>query len=150
MTQATKKPRPFPSKKDILAFIDESPAPVDKREIARAFRISGADRVKLKAVLKDLKAEGLVEPGQRRRVGRKGSLPEVTVIEVAAVTGDGDVLAKPARWETDDAPPRIYLAPERRDAAGPGDRVLARLSRQPDGSSRLHLRQDQWAQRLRL
>jgi ribonuclease R len=44
-----KKPlSPPPTREQILAFIRESPVPVGKREIARAFNIKGAERVGLK------------------------------------------------------------------------------------------------------
>ena len=45
----------------VAEFIRESPTPVGKREIARAFGISGADRIPLKAMLKELEREGAVD-----------------------------------------------------------------------------------------
>ncbi|MEX0758270.1 MAG: hypothetical protein WD100_01700 [Tistlia sp.] len=44
--------RPFPTKEEILTYLREAPTPVGKREIARAFAIKGADRQRLKSVLK--------------------------------------------------------------------------------------------------
>ncbi len=44
--------RPFPTREEILAFIEDSPGPVGKREIARAFRIEGGERIQLKAVMR--------------------------------------------------------------------------------------------------
>ncbi len=130
------KKSPFPTKEQIAAFIRESPTPVGKREIARAFRISGSDRVALKEILKDLQADGTVERGRGRRVAVPGGLPEVTVVLIEGVDADGEVLARPAQWKGEGRPPRIYMAPERRGhpALGKGDRALARLSRNPDGS----------------
>jgi ribonuclease R len=127
---------PFPSKSEILAFIRESPSPVGKREIARAFRLRGDQRVELKALMKELNQEGLLERHDKRKVARPGALPAVAVVEVSAVDPDGELLARPALWHRDEAPPTIYLAPERRGrpALGPGERVLARLTRLPDGS----------------
>ncbi len=128
--------RPFPTKDEIAEFIRESPTPVGKREIARAFQISGADRVALKDVLKDLQADGTVERGRKRRVAAPGGLPEVTVVVIEGVDPDGEVLARPVQWKGDGPPPRIYMAPERRGhpALAGGDRALARLKRNPDGS----------------
>ena len=127
---------PFPSKAEVLAFIRESPSPVGKREIARAFRLRGDQRVELKALLKELKHDGLLEPHEKRKVARPGALPAVAVLEVSAVDPDGELLARPVVWNRDEAPPTIYLAPERRGrpALGPGERVLARLTRLPDGN----------------
>ena len=47
----TRPPPPFPTKDQLLDFIRDSPTPVGRKEIARAFRISGDDRVRLKALL---------------------------------------------------------------------------------------------------
>ena len=77
--------RPFPTKDEIAAFIRESPTPVGKREIARAFHISGADRVALKTMLKELQDDGTVERGRKRRVSVPGGLPEVTVVTIDGV-----------------------------------------------------------------
>ncbi len=128
--------RPFPTKDEIAEFIRESPTPVGKREIARAFQITGADRVALKAVLKELQADGTVERGRKRRVAVPGGLPEVTVVVIEGVDADGEVLARPMQWKQEGRPPRIYMAPERRGhpALAEGDRALARLKRNPDGS----------------
>ncbi|MEE8504798.1 MAG: RNB domain-containing ribonuclease, partial [Kiloniellales bacterium] len=127
-------PRPFPSKAEVIAFIQDSPTPVGKREIARAFQIKGGDRIPLKALLRELKQEGVLERGQRRKVRPRGYLPSVAVLEVSGIDEDGELLARPAVWDEDLAPPTIYLAPETRSRAAlaPGDRVLAKLRRIED------------------
>lgn len=117
---------PFPTRDRILEFIRESGGPVGKREIARAFNLSGADRIRLRDLFREMKEEGLLPKGRRHRPA--GALPEVTVIEVASVTADGDVMAAPVRWDGEGAPPPIRLLPERGRPPGVGDRVLARLS----------------------
>jgi ribonuclease R len=127
-------PRPFPSKAEVIAFVQDSPTPVGKREIARAFQIKGGDRIQLKALLRELKQEGVLERGQRRKVRPRGYLPSVAVLEVSGIDEDGELLARPALWDEDMAPPTIYLAPETRSRAAlaPGDRVLAKLRRIED------------------
>ena len=66
---ATKhQPAPFPSKDEVLAFIREHEGTVGKREIARAFQLKGQQRIALKALLKDLAAEGHIERDRKRRV----------------------------------------------------------------------------------
>ena len=89
--QTKTKEVPRPTKDQIISFIEDSPAPVGKREIARAFRLSAGDRVWLKGVLKDLTAEGRVERGRKRRVAKPGTLPEVAVIQVHRIDADGEV-----------------------------------------------------------
>ncbi len=126
--------RPFPTREDVLAFIRESKGPVGKREIARAFQIRSAERLALKDLLKELRQSGDLQAGAKRRYLPAGELPPVMVLEITGIDPDGEVLAKPAVWHQDAAPPRIYVSPDRRKgAAGPGDRVLARLRRVAEG-----------------
>ncbi|MGB0748480.1 MAG: ribonuclease R [Magnetospiraceae bacterium] len=123
---------PLPSKNDLLTFIQDSPGKVGKREIARAFHVSAADRPALRAMIKELEKDGLIERAHGRRFAEAGSLPEVTVLHMKAIDEDGDVLAHPVNWnEENGPPPRIVMAPERRGkpALGIGDRVLARIKR---------------------
>ncbi len=127
-----KKEAPFPTKDQVLEFIRESPYPVGKREIARAFNISGDDRVALKELLRDLEGDGAIEKGGRRRLAPPASLPPVGVVIVTGVDIDGEVIARPLNWsDPDREPPRILMKPERRGtpALGEGDRALARLAR---------------------
>jgi ribonuclease R len=131
MKEGRKKKPSLPTKQQILDFIRDSPTPVGKREIARAFNVSGGDRIQLKALLKELAQEGEVERGRKRRLAPPKALPEVTVVEITGTDPDGEVLARPVTWPSDVAPPKILMAPERRGtpALGAGDRVLARLAR---------------------
>jgi len=133
---------PFPSKEQVLAFINESAEPVGKREIARAFRIKGNDRIRLKALLKELKEEGVLERQPSRRVSAPGRLPNVLVIEVFELDEDGELLARPTVWDDDKGrPPRIYVAPDHRSRAvlAMGERALARLKLGDDGNYEAHI-----------
>ena len=51
----------MPTKTDVVDFIKRSPNRTGKRDIARAFGVKGADRVALKAMIKELEAEGAFE-----------------------------------------------------------------------------------------
>ncbi|MEX0852958.1 MAG: hypothetical protein WD036_06720, partial [Bauldia sp.] len=62
-------PSTFPSREEVLAFIGESPGKVGKREIARAFNLRGQDKIPLKRLLTELKAEGLLGSGKGKRGG---------------------------------------------------------------------------------
>ncbi|TQV80644.1 ribonuclease R [Denitrobaculum tricleocarpae] len=136
MAKIKPKATPFPSKDEVLTFIRESPVPVGKREIARAFHIKGSDRIPLKAMLKELEREGHLELREKKKVMLPGHLPSVLVIEVADIDEDGEQLARPATWEQETPPPRIFLAPDKRSRAAfaTGERILARMSRNDDGS----------------
>ncbi len=134
MTKA--KSSPLPTKRQIIDFIRESPVPVGKREIARAFRITGTDWVALKVILQELRQDGEIERGRGRRVAPPNTLPEVAVVVIDGVDADGEVVARPATWSAESDPPRIFMAPERRGhpALGEGERALARLRRLADGT----------------
>jgi len=131
----------LPSRQEILAFIADNPGQTGKREIARAFGITGADRIPLKRMLKELAEEGAIAK-RGKRIDEPGSLPPVTVLEVSDRTSDGDLLAIPLEWdETAGDPPRIVVLPDsgrgksRQRAPGGGDRILARLSAEDGGYS---------------
>ncbi|MCB1496706.1 MAG: ribonuclease R [Bauldia sp.] len=129
--------RPFPTREEILAFIADNPGNAGKREISRAFGIKGADRIPLKALLKELAEDGVVEK-RRGKLNRSGDLPSVTVLQVTGRDADGDLVAEPAEWlEEQGSAPRILVLPNRGKAKGPtagvGDRILARLSKDGAG-----------------
>ena len=65
-----------------------------------------------------------------------GELPEVAVLEITGQDMDGELLARPQRWESNEEPPQIIVMPGRDDsgpALGRGERVLARLEKGDDG-----------------
>lgn len=57
----SKSKAPLPGMSEIIAFLNDNPGKVGKREIARAFHVKGDDRAKLKDMLKELKASGKIE-----------------------------------------------------------------------------------------
>lgn len=128
--------RTFPTRDDILAFIEDSSVPVARRDIARAFNIKGPDRAALRALLKQMEEDGVLDR-ERRTVRKADTLPPVGVVVVTEIDEDGETIAKPQKWEGEAPPPRIYIAPGRRGhpALAPGDRALARLSRSPADDS---------------
>jgi len=125
--------KPLPSREAILAFVAENSGQSGKREIARAFGVSGGDRIGLKRVLRDMAEEGLID-GRRKHISRPGDLPSVTVLMVDGIDDQGEPIGVPAEWneEWGDAP-RIVITEakgtrSRGKAPGIGDRVLARLT----------------------
>src|SRR6266702_7337077 len=72
---------PLPSKAELLAFIGTQSGKGGKREIARAFGISGGDRVALKAMLRELADEGQVER-RRNKLHQAGTLPSVVLADI--------------------------------------------------------------------
>ncbi|UUX50924.1 ribonuclease R [Nisaea acidiphila] len=134
---AHKKPHGLPSREAVLEFINDSPTPVGRREIARAFNIKGADRIPLKAMLKDLAAEGAIDLGRGRRAAAPGSLPEITVVAITGIDEDGHASARPLSWREEGEPPAISIPPSTRaPSVGAGDRALVKLERIDQGKYR--------------
>lgn len=124
----------LPSRQQILDFITSAPGPSGKREIARAFGLHGADKIALKALLKDMADEGLIDSAPGRAFHKMGGLPKVTVLRIADVEDD-QVIAVPERWEAEGIPmPRLRVIERgRRSALGVGDRILARIEERGNG-----------------
>lgn len=136
----TKPPRiqpGLPTRKQVLDFITSSETSAGKRELAKAFGLKGQEKIALKALLRDMADEGLID-GNRTAFHRMGGVPKVTVLRIVAHE-DGDLLAIPDTWQPDDAtpPPRLRIVEARGSSKvkGPrapmsalkvGDRVLAR------------------------
>ena len=129
-----KKKRPpgrLPTKGEIVEWLETADAKTTKRDIARAFNIKGDDRIAFKALLREMSEEGLIDRGRKKNVSLPGKLPPVTVLDIIERDADGELIARPAHWEGEDAAPSIVLAPgdaHKGPAPGVGDRVLARLS----------------------
>ncbi len=121
------KPAPgLPTREQVLDFITTSDEPAGKREIARAFGLTAQQKIALKALLKDMADEGLIDSAPGRAFHQMGGLPKVTVLRVADVDDSGNVWAVPERWEAETPMPRLRVRERRRGDLGVGDRVLAR------------------------
>ena len=133
---------PLPTREQILAFIEESSEKVGKREIAKAFGVKGGDRIALKALLKEIEEDGVIERGRGGFRGA-GRLPPVVLADIVSRDADGELVARPAQWDAKDGePPRITLHLPRpgrkanRPAPGIGDRALIRVEAEPDRPAR--------------
>jgi ribonuclease R len=117
----------LPSRQQILDFITESQTPAGKREIARAFGLHGAEKIALKALLKDMADEGLIDSAPGRSFHKMGGVPKVTVLRIIEVGDDGQPFATPESWHGEGPPPRLRVIEGRkRSALAIGDRILAR------------------------
>jgi len=123
----------LPSRKQILDFIASSDQPAGKREIARAFHISGQDKVDLKRLLNDMADEGLIDHSRGRAFHQAGGVPKVTVLRVSQVDDSGNVFAVPEQWHAETPPPRLRVVERGRSALGIGDRVLCRTEEKGQG-----------------
>src|SRR5690349_4955476 len=131
---ARKQSTGLPSRKQILDFIATSDQPAGKREIARAFGISGQDKIALKVLLKDMADEGLIDSAPGRAFHKAGGVPKVTVLRIVEADDSGNVFAVPEQWHAEGPPPRLRIMERgRRSALGIGDRVLARTEERGQG-----------------
>ena len=128
MAGMSRRPTPgLPSRQQILDFITESQTPAGKREIARAFGLHGAEKIALKALLKDMADEGLIDSAPGRSFHKMGGVPKVTVLRIIEVGDDGQPFATPESWHGEGPPPRLRVIEGRkRSALAIGDRILAR------------------------
>jgi ribonuclease R len=128
------KPRAgLPTREQILDFIQTSDVPAGKREIARAFALTAQDKIALKALLKDMADEGLIDSAPGRAFHKMGGVPKVTVLRIVDVDEGGNVWASPERWEAETPAPKLRVRERKRGALGVGERVLARTEEAGNG-----------------
>ena len=124
----------IPPRDVLMRFISENPDRASKREIAKAFGLKGEHRVELKALLRELEQDGLVEK-KRKSLVRPGALPPVTVLDITTRDKDGELIGRPAEWPEDaGVAPAVLIrqstvakAKGKMPVGGIGDRVLAKI-----------------------
>ncbi len=127
------KPKQVPSRAQILEFIQKSDQPTGKREIAKAFQLRGSDKIALKALLKDMADEGLIDSTPGRAFHKMGGVPKVTVLKIVEIDGN-EAIGIPDRWEADAPALRLRIKERgRRAALAVGDRILARTEERGQG-----------------
>ena len=119
----------MPTREQLRRFLRDAPGDVGKSDIVRHFGLTVDQRPALRALLRELEAEGTVARSGRRRARDSQKLPEIAVVEVFGTDPDGDPLARPVDWAGEGRPPLVYMRPERpgQPALAPRERVLARL-----------------------
>ena len=96
--RAPSRPGALPSRDEILAFLSGAPAPngvkaparATKRDVARAFGVTGEAKTELKLLIKDLEADGAITRG-RKILQRQGRLPAMVVADIFDRDRDGDL-----------------------------------------------------------
>src|SRR5580765_3135184 len=109
---------PLLDKSRVLEALASEPG-ATKRDLARKLSVKGSNRITLKRILKELDEEGVVTGNRKKGYTRPGELPEVTVLEITGQDMDGELLAQPQRWESNEEPPKIIVLPGRDAEAGP-------------------------------
>jgi ribonuclease R len=126
----------LPTREQILEFVESSDQPAGKRELARAFGLSGQDKIALKRLLADMTDEGLIDAAPGRAFHKMGGVPKVTVLRIVDVDEDGQPWAVPERWEADVPEPRLRVLERKGKGASAlavGDRILARTEQRGQG-----------------
>ena len=124
-----RRPHPgLPTRQQILDFISNSASPAGKREIARAFGLHGNEKIQLKALLKDMADEGLIDSASGRAFHKMGGVPKVTVLRIVDIDDSGQAVGVPDNWQAETPPIRLRVIEhgKRGAALAVGDRVLAR------------------------
>ena len=114
---------PRPSKDQLLAYIRENPGNSDRRDLARAFDLKGSDRSWLRATLKQMSDEGLVQQ-TRKQLSEASDLPRVMLLEVDEDAEHAHAVEQ--EWREQELvftlrPNRMLGRPE------PGERVLCQI-----------------------
>ena len=124
-----RRPHPgLPTRQQILDFISNSASPAGKREITRAFGLHGNEKIQLKALLKDMADEGLIDSAPGRAFHKMGGVPKVTVLRIVDIDDSGQAVGVPDNWQAETPPIRLRVIEhgKRGAALALGDRVLAR------------------------
>ena len=133
----------FPSRDAIVAFIRANPGKIGTREIAREFGLKNADRVELKRILREL-ADGGAIAKRGRKIHEPAALPPTVIADITGRDTDGELLAVPTEWDTEENGPapkiRIHVPrrPQPGTAAGVGDRALMRIEKLDEGEAALY------------
>ena len=126
----TKAKAPFPSMDDLVAYLNDNPGKVGKRELARAFHIKGDDRLKLKDMLKELKHSGKTEQASGKKLILADGLPETCPCLITGTDSDGELVARPLNWNRQTPCPQILITDlgRLRPAPREGDMVMLKLT----------------------
>jgi ribonuclease R len=119
----------LPSREAILEAMANEPHLDGKRDLARHFGIKGDMRTPFKVLLKEMEGEGHLARS-RKSIRRTATLPQMTVLDIPTDADPENLHAFPAQWDAAEGePPRVSIKQPRgaQVAAGPGDRILARI-----------------------
>ncbi|MCJ8322375.1 MAG: ribonuclease R [Rhizobiales bacterium] len=119
----------FPSKAEIIDYINSGVGRIGKRDIAKAFGIKGDNRTKLKHLLRELINSGDVVYEHRVFQNSKG-LPPVITCAIDELTEDGDYTLAPLSSEVINRNNlRIILPNKEAKNLKPGDKALVRVKK---------------------
>ncbi|HWA01864.1 MAG TPA: ribonuclease R [Caulobacterales bacterium] len=130
-------PQPL-TRESVLAAIEKLGGAGGKKDLARVLDVPADQKKELRAILRSLENDGALGRTGKKRFASATALPPTGVMEIVDRDGDGELLAR-MRGEDGLFGPNVRLAPgeargrKGEPAIGVGDRVLARITKTPDG-----------------
>lgn len=134
-TKSKPKPGDLPTKDAVLEALKTYSDLTSKRDLTRYFGIKGDNRAPFKALIREMENEGLLSR-KRKSLRRAADLPSVSVLDIPAEADPDKLIGFPANWdESDGKKPEVHIVASKGDRVvpGPGNRILARVTRQEDG-----------------
>lgn len=120
----------FPDKQTVLDFLKENPDATSKQDIARGLKVKGRERQTLRAILKELEADGTLTRTGRREWAQSDMPPPTCVVRFERTDENGELIARAFGKEGAYGPDILYdgySGKSRGPAPGVGDRGLARV-----------------------
>ncbi|MEL7031514.1 MAG: ribonuclease R [Pseudomonadota bacterium] len=125
----------FPDRQTVLDFLKQNPDATTKQDIARGLKVKGRERQTLRAILKDLEADGTLTKTGKRAWAQSDAPPPTCVVLFERTDENGELIARAFGKEGAYGPDILYdgySGKSRGPAPGVGDRGLARV-KQSDG-----------------
>ncbi len=119
----------LPTKQDLLLWLKDNPNKVSKREIAKAFSITGSYKIGLKKLILDLENERKA-PSKSNSESFISVIPSTVICIVKGPDKDGDIFLDLLDWSEGEEIPKIFYF--ERSGSIPvsvGDRILCELTK---------------------
>lgn len=132
------------SREHILTAVRENPDTLTRKDLARALGIKGEDRRELRAELKDMVEEGLLDLSSRKTYREASTLAPVMVLRVIEIDEQGDMIGIPEPFKGEGDPPRLIIRESRMSKKTKGHktttlgvegRALCRIKQEKEGWS---------------
>jgi len=119
----------LPTKQDLLLWLKDNPDKISKREIAKAFGITGSDKIDLKKLILDLENEEeiSIKPSSESLVS---AIPSTAICIAKAPDKDGDIFLDLLDFLDRKEMPKIFYSEKRSiTPVFAGDRILCALTK---------------------
>lgn len=122
----------LPSKDELIDYISNTRNNISKKEIAKAFGLTGEARSLLKYLLKEMEEEGVIDR-KLNLLQKDKLLPNVFTAKIIGKSSDNKLYASPNIWQGEGEPPRISIhiprhSKRRMGIPSIGTRILLKLN----------------------